>query len=357
MSDNNTIDTSVTLSSPEDQLNKAFNSVLEDFEKTGTLTPFLAKPEADSEDSFVNNEDAGKDNETSDETTDGVTNNSQLDTTKTDTTETQPAGAQQTPDINSMVLPNGMTVQQLQNKLHEKENEVALWASRLNELSAQYRELKDSSNKNHNNSVEGNGSSSGSNSLPHSRAIQDLYDIYPEVAEAVTEMMEAKTKDMRRAFEEEMNQRVIPIQQQLQQNAYEQNLNKILAAHPDTLQIVRSGALQTWADSLDPIRKAGAKHIMQYGTADTVIDLLTQYKNSLGTNVGSSSSSVNTSSNSTSSTINADELAKKVLSMISTPSTSQEPTILPAKQTPVYNTPEEAFNALAREYEASHKRF
>lgn len=356
MSDNNTIDTSVTLSSPEDQLNKAFNSVLEDFEKTGTLTPFLAKPEADTEDSFVNNEDAGKDNETSDETTDGVTNNSQLDTTKTDTTETQPAGAQQTPDINSMVLPNGMTVQQLQNKLHEKENEVALWASRLNELSAQYRELKDS-NKSQSNSAEDNTSSSGSTTQQPSRAIQDLYDIYPEVAEAVTEMMEAKTKDMRKAFEEAMNQRVIPIQQQLQQNAYEQNLNKILAAHPDTLQIVRSGALHTWADSLDPIRKAGAKHIMQYGTADTVIDLLTQYKNSLGTNVGSSSSSVNTSSNSTSSTINADELAKKVLSMINTPSTSQEPTILPTKQAPVYSTDEEAFNALAREYEASHKRF
>lgn len=356
MSDNNTIDTSVTLSSPEDQLNKAFNSVLEDFEKTGTLTPFLAKPETDTEDSFVNNEDAGTNNETSDETKDGVTNNSQHDTTTTDTTETQPAGAQQTPDINSMVLPNGMTVQQLQNKLHEKENEVALWASRLNELSAQYRELKDSS-KSHNNSVEDNTSSSGSTTQQPSRAIQDLYDIYPEVAEAVTEMMEAKTKDMRKAFEEAMNQRVIPIQQQLQQNAYEQNLNKILAAHPDTLQIVRSGALHTWADSLDPIRKAGAQHIMQYGTADTVIDLLTQYKNSLGTNVGSSSSSVNTSSNSNANTINADELAKKVLSMINTPSTSQEPTVIPAKQAPVYRTDEEAFNALAREYEASHKRF
>ncbi len=65
-------------------------------------------------------------------------------------------------------------------------------------------------------------------------------------------------------------------QEREQQTAQQEHMNAILAAHPDAMQ-VRSGAqFNTWIANQHP----RLQQVLQNGTAQEVVDLLTQFKNS-----------------------------------------------------------------------------
>lgn len=339
----------VTSSSPDDQLNKAFANIVDQYEKHGVVTLPTG-----SEDSFVENK--VEDTESKSEV---ATNQSQLEGQNNDLHKdvlpesSQPDG-QQTPENNPQ---EDISVQQLKEELRKKEMDIQLQHSRLNELSARYQELKALAELNNlrseNNSKTTLDSSKATTS---SEAVKEFFETFPDMAEAVSQMIEEKTSAATKSFEETLNNRVIPIQQHLEQNATQQFVNKVVAVHPDAVQIVTSPALRNWADTLDPIMRSGVNYVMQYGSADDVISLLTQYKQSTGVTVSSSLNGNGTNKIPTNSA-REDEIAKKVLSMLNLPSNTQDPTIIKNKTVPTYKNVDEAFAALCAEQESSLKRF
>lgn len=344
----NTIIDEVTNSSPESQLDKAFADIAEQFEKHGSVT--LPNTDDDkSKDSFNNTDEEPSENQ-SEVTLDQSQSDVNLDANNT----TQPVG-QQIPENNSSNN-NDISVEQLKEELRKKEIDIQLQHSRLNDLSARYQELKAYADM----TLRGNGAygktlDSSQEHNKSSEAVKEFLELYPDMAEAVSQMIEEKTSAVTRSFEEALNNRVIPIQQHLEHNATQAFINKVMAAHPDAQQIVQSQALRTWAESLDPIRRSGVNTVMQYGNADEVITLLNQYKQDTKQGYVSPSMSVGSSSNGNlvgnTSSRDEDAIAKKVLSMLNLPSNTQEPVVIKTQSVPVYSTVSEAFEALCAEQE------
>lgn len=343
----NTIINDVTNSSPESQLDKAFADIAEQFEKHGNVT--LPDTSSDnSKDSFNETESEPSENQSE------VTLDQSQSDVNFDTNNTQPVG-QQTPE-NTSSNNTDISVEQLKEELRKKEIDIQLQHSRLNDLSARYQELKAYADMTlRGNNAYGKTLDSSQEHSKSSEAVKEFLELYPDMAEAVSQMIEEKTSAVTRSFEEALNNRVIPIQQHLEHNATQAFINKVVSAHPDAQQIVQSQALRTWAESLDPIRRSGVNTVMQYGNADEVIALLNQYKQDTKQGYASPSMSVGSSSNGTlvgnTSSRDEDAIAKKVLSMLNLPSNTQEPAVIKQQATPMYSTVSEAFEALCAEQE------
>lgn len=353
----NTI-SNVMNSSPDEQLDKAFKDIEKQYTETGSYT-LPMDSNTSKEDTFSND----KTNDSASDTTQNTggngevtnDNNSQLGANQNTNNNGQPVG-QQTPDTNVFNSDNSVSVEQLQAQLREKENEINLWASRASQIAAQYQELKARSTNSTESDTTKHEIPDNTHSESQSESVKEFFEIYPDIAEAVNQMIEERSKRTAQKFENVLNERVIPIQQHIQQSAAQQFTNKILAAHPDAAQLVQSKQLRNWVETLDPLMRAGAHTIMQYGNADEVISLISQYKMAQGNSSSSVSSSsftptTNGRSNSNNVQVREDEIARKVFAMLNTPSNSQEPSIVRQTEVPMYKSEEEAFEALARDYE------
>ena len=166
--------------------------------------------------------------------------------------------------------------------------------------------------------------------------VQELYELYPDIAKAVDKMIETRTKSVQKSVEDTTESKALQLQQAVQTLAQQNFINKVVAAHPDMPQIMQSRVLHSWVDGLDSIQKAGANHIMQYGTADDIIDLVSKYKSY-------KSGSTNTSTQPTGS------LVEKVVQAMSVPSNRQEPAVINKTNEPI--SEQAAFDALAKDYE------
>lgn len=358
MSELTNIISDVMNSSPDEQLDKAFKDIEKQYTETGSYT-LPMDSNTSKEDTFSNDKtnDSASDNGQNTGGNSEVTNdnNSQLDANQGINNNGQPVG-QQTPDTNVFNSDNSVNVEQLQAQLREKENEINLWASRASQIAAQYQELKARSTNSPESDTTKHEAPENTHSEQQSESVKEFFEIYPDIAEAVNQMIEERSKRTAQKFENVLNERVIPIQQHIQQSAAQQFTNKILAAHPDAAQLVQSKQLRNWVETLDPLMRAGAHTIMQYGNADEVISLINQYKMAQGnpsSSVSSSSftSTTNGRSNSNNVQVREDEIARKVFAMMNTPSNSQEPSIVRQTEVPLYKSEEEAFEALARDYE------
>ena len=163
--------------------------------------------------------------------------------------------------------------------------------------------------------------------------VQELYELYPDIAKAVDKMIETRTKSVQKSVEDTTESKALQLQQAVQTLAQQNFINKVVAAHPDMPQIMQSRVLHSWVDGLDSIQKAGANHIMQYGTADDIIDLVSKYKSY-------KSGSTNTSTQPTGS------LVEKVVQAMSVPSNRQEPAVINKANEPI--SEQAAFDALAK---------
>lgn len=352
----NTIPENVTESSPDVQLDKAFADIVEQYEKSGTST-LPTSSDDNRGDTFNDNKDDSTANQ------DEVTlNQSQTDTSNVGR-DAQPAD-QQISDIKydrAFTTDDNVSVQQLKEELRKKEIDIQLQHSRLNDLSARYQELKAYTDLLTKSSHETpNTSTSSGEHYKSPEVVKEFFELYPDMAEAVSQMIEAKTSATTRSFEEALNNRVIPIQQHLEKNATQQFINKVLSAHPDAPQIVQSQALRTWAETLDPVLRSGVNTVMQYGNADEVIALLNQYKQNarstgISTNNSMSSSTGNVATRNSTQASRDDEIARRVLSMLNLPSNTQEPAMIKQSNTPVYANVADAFEALCLEQENKRK--
>lgn len=250
-------------------------------------------------------------------------------------------GDNSSPEENKNTPNANLDYQQLyQQMLEEKklqQQNISLLSSRLTELSEQYQNLK--------HSVKEREESAAKKEVDTvAPEIQELYELYPDIATAVDKMIESKTKSAKESIKEEQQQQNMQLQQSVQYMAQQQFVNKVLSVHPDLPELIQNNVLRNWADGLDSVSKAGAHHIMQYGSADDIISLVNQYK--------SSTQKAVTPSNQT-KTVN-ETLINKVKSAMSVPSNRQEPIATNNSGKPRFNNEDEAFAALAKDYEMSH---
>ena len=323
-----------TATSLEAQLAEAFNRGAAHYETNKSFTGF------DFSDADVQNSEASADDSSEDSS--NVNDSSDVSTESTETQE-QP----QTPSGISAINPEPSTTQTPSedykelylNTLREKEAQVNLYATRLAALSEQYQSLKENSK----------ASESTSSNTPDadrtivdnaSPAVRELFETFPEIAQAVQEMIDAKTRSVETTLQEQVN----PIKMTLQQQYAEQFRNKITAAHPDVQDIIKSRSLEKWVDTLDPVAKAGADTIMKYGNADELISLLNMYKS------GSTAATNNVPMSK-----GTPALVNKVMAAMAVPNTNKTER-LTQEVTPVYRTESEAFDALVKEYESKLRK-
>ena len=233
-------------------------------------------------------------------------------------TETQPVQqpATQTPDYQQLYQ------QMLKEKELQQQN-VNLLYDRLNDLSDRYQSLKQEVTK-----------APETTKVETPQEVQELYELYPDIAKAVDKMIDSRTKSVQKSVEDTTESKSLQLQQAVQTLAQQNFVNKVISVHPDMPQIMQTRALHTWVDGLDPIQKAGANYIMQYGSADDIIGLVSQYK--------TASKPANTTTQTT------ENLVDRVKNAISVPSNRQEPAVIKTQE-PV--SEQAAFDALAKDYE------
>lgn len=222
--------------------------------------------------------------------------------------------------------------QQLYDQLlREKEiqqQQMGLLYNRLNELSTQYQSLKEDNTK-----------QTKKPEATNPAEVQELYEFYPDIAKAVEKMIETRTSTTQKSIEEATDTKALRMQQQVQALQQQQFVQQIMAVHPDLPQLMQNRVLNTWVQGLDPVQRAGANWIMQYGTSNDIVDLVNRYKDSTKTNSQEPDST----------------LVNKVKSAMSVPSNKQEPTVPrnSKPKEPVYDNVDDAFKDLVKQYEKS----
>ena len=231
-------------------------------------------------------------------------------------------------------------------ELYEKakrdaEAQNALWASRLTDLSHKYQELKETKNTPAQTKED-------SDELPEN--VKELFEIHPEIANAVKTLVDTKVSAVKKNVETELKTRVEPIQQQIFQSEADKHFSTIRAAHPDINAILDSGDLFTWIDSLPPVMQNGAKYVYQYGTAQEVISLLNDYKSARGVKPRTTMAPKSAPQHNTVS--ETEDIVKQVLAAMAV-RTGKEPIDISNK--PKAKPREKSFDELAREYERSRR--
>ena len=265
------------------------------------------------------------------------------DTSGTTTTETE--SQEPADDITSQdkEVDNVVDYQKLYEKLsHESRGREGLLYNRLNDLSDKYKNLLDEVDNKRSKSSKDDDSE-----MPAS--VKELFELYPEIATGMKEFVESKLKSVEKVVE----QRVAPVQQHISQMTQSQHTTAIMKAHPDVGAIVESGKLDNWVQSLDPVKQAGAKSILQFGDSDSVIALLNDFKggasSTTATGTPSNKTQSNKSTKQTSSPHLDEELVKRVLSAIGHSSDKGGVNLVQQKETP--NDYASLFNMYAKDYE------
>lgn len=302
----------------------AFRGFASHYQKTGEATPVVRTPTQEKQPQSSTEAPSGTDVVTNEDSSNKVNSN-----VNTNTGEDKPTH-------------NGeVDYKQLYEKVkRDSDAKLSLVYDRLNNVSSQYQQLAEQQSK-----KTAASTSDVVSKQEMTPALKELYEIYPEVAEAVTQMIEARIKESTMNMESAIDKRVLPVQEHLHMSAQQQHLQMILKEHNDLPALVESGVLLDWVDNLDPVSKAGAKSVMYNGSAEEVIALLNMYK---GVN-SVSNASAQTAGNPNQNKSNA--VVKKVMNAlaVNTPKSAAPTTRTDnsAPKTVDYNS---AFSALAEDY-------
>lgn len=228
-------------------------------------------------------------------------------------------------------------------KLYEQnkqnyESRISLLNSRLQNLSEQYQELKMAKTK----------APEVDDPKSYSPKMKELFENYPDIADAVKELIDSKVAKTLQQVEHTVEERIQPIQSTVVQSEAQRHYMRIRSAHPDIDAIMDSGDLILWINSLPPMQKAGAQHIYQAGSADDIIDLLNNYKSARSGKTPKAK--VNTTpANKTQ--LSEDEIVNKVLAAMTVRSGKEQinPTLTKPKR-------EKSFDDAVTEWERSMSR-
>lgn len=248
----------------------------------------------------------------------------------------------------------------------------------IQNLSVQYQELKQSMQQ----KKEEPRQEEEPTKLPSH--VQEVFEAYPEIADAVQYLVDSKLSKTQKQLQNVVESKITPIQNQLYLTEAQKHEATIRAAHPDITEILTSGDLHAWMNTLPPVFRAGAVRIYESGSADEIVSMLNEYKQARGiltngyTNVGkqspagfsgtvgnsdsalqaqSSSAAPKGAGNTGTSTSSSqdeseDEIVKRVLAAM-TVASNREPLDVPKRRA---RSPKQDFMAVAKEYERSTGR-
>ena len=113
---------------------------------------------------------------------------------------------------------------------------------------------------------------------------KQLREDFPGIADAVEEYIQNEVVEARALVGKEISARMEPVISNLSQTQMDSHLHRILAKHPDALEVRQSPTFNKWMESLPSFAQAGAVHVIKLGTAEEVVALLDQYKSSTNKN-------------------------------------------------------------------------
>lgn len=113
---------------------------------------------------------------------------------------------------------------------------------------------------------------------------KQLREDFPEIADAVEEYIKSEFRVANDVVQREISTKIDPIMQNISRVQTDSHLGRIMAKHPDAMEVRQSPQFEQWIDSLPSFAKAGALHVISLGSADEVVSLLDQYKSSMSKN-------------------------------------------------------------------------
>lgn len=113
---------------------------------------------------------------------------------------------------------------------------------------------------------------------PQLAKFKQLSQEFPEIAEAVQELLEQRLNAATGMVQKTIDERITPLMADVSQQKVSTHLERILSKHPDAIQLRQGGRLDAWINTLPVYAQHGARYIVNSGTADEVVALLDQYK-------------------------------------------------------------------------------
>ena len=150
------------------------------------------------------------------------------------------------------------------------EAQLGLYKSRIQQLAQELKELKSKQEQ------------SKAEPAPLPEKVKEVFEMYPDIGEAVSAYVQSQLSHTKQSLVHDVEQQIQPIKSHLVLSDVQKHQMAIEAAHPDLKNILQSGDLIRWIDSLPPVMKAGAQQVYQYGDSAAVISLLDDYKTSRG---------------------------------------------------------------------------
>lgn len=114
-------------------------------------------------------------------------------------------------------------------------------------------------------------------------ALLDEYEgDYPEIAEElkplIQKMIEDGVKKGVDAMEQQVNEKVAPIQETAQETANQRRTDAILEAHPDAFEVYKSAGLKSWIETQPSFVQEQYNSILLESTAEQMNELFSAYK-------------------------------------------------------------------------------
>lgn len=176
--------------------------------------------------------------------------------------------------------------------LYEKElQRTRSWEGRL---SAKDKEIKDLQNQLQNleQKIQSPSSDSSAQNVQSDQQQQDssqakgeldeFFKEYPELQKPLMTLVNNVVEEKTKQAIGQIEQRFGPVQESVQRQEAEQHKQAIYEAHSDVDSIVQSGQLEKWVEAQPDYISESMKRVIQEGSTEQVIDLLSRFKEATG---------------------------------------------------------------------------
>lgn len=111
--------------------------------------------------------------------------------------------------------------------------------------------------------------------------ILDLYpDLIPQVQKIIDNKVSTEVSGVEARVAQLIEQQVGPVAARVKESEAQAHEDAILRAHPDIRELVATGQFRQWVETLPQYQQMGAQQICDSGSADQVIDLFNNFKES-----------------------------------------------------------------------------
>lgn len=107
---------------------------------------------------------------------------------------------------------------------------------------------------------------------------QEFAKDFPEIAGPIEEFLNQRLSGTEELVRKAVEDKITPLAADLSQQRVSTHLERILAKHPDAIQLRQNGNLDAWINTLPIFAQHGARYVVNSGTSDEVMALLDQYK-------------------------------------------------------------------------------